>query len=207
MPSINSTQSVSGGGVTMSSSVNRSPDSVSGLAPTLNKGKTGTLTTRTDNDTGIATMTAGHGLATSDHVDVYWNGGRRYNMTCTVATNAVTIDGGSGDNLPSTSTALVVTKRQLVNVAIDGDELSLAAFQLSFTTLTETSKGQVSLYDAGDALVAHLDLDANASQSYDVEGGSSNPFTGNPITYAYCTNGSSDNDATLKIIVGQDSTP
>src|SRR5689334_13440236 len=68
----------------------------------------GTLTGRTDNDTGIVTMPAGHGFVTSDKVDIYWNVagvlGSRSGMTATVAGNAVTVDGGQGDNLPVLNT-------------------------------------------------------------------------------------------------------
>ncbi len=201
--------SISGGGVTIQGSVIRETDSVSGLDPALPAGKAGTLTGRTDNDTGIATLSTGHGIISSDKVDVYWDGGRRYNMTATVATNAVTIDGGSGDNLPTNSppTAVVVVKRVRVNVAIDGDELSLLAVQLSIAAPNSTAKGQIAFYDDGDALIAHLDLTANVAIPYDIEGGISNDFTGNPITYAMASNGDSSNDATLKIIVAQDSTP
>jgi hypothetical protein len=41
---------------------------------------TGTLTTRTDNDDGIATLQTGHTIVTSGAklVDVYWDGGSRH---------------------------------------------------------------------------------------------------------------------------------
>lgn len=68
----------------------------------------GTLTTRTDDDTGEITVVGGNrGLTTSETVDVYWSGGSRTGMSITnVAGAVVTIDGGSGDVLPSTSTAM-----------------------------------------------------------------------------------------------------
>jgi hypothetical protein len=76
-------------------------------SPTLAAAKTGTLTTRTDNDTGTLTMTAGHGITTGQTLDVYWAGGQRRGMTVgTVATNSVPIDGGAGDNLPANTTAI-----------------------------------------------------------------------------------------------------
>jgi hypothetical protein len=78
--------------------------------PALPAAKTGSLTTRTDNDTGTLTMTAGHGISTGNRLDVYWTNpdgtiGRRYGMTVgTVATNSVPIDGGTGANLPVADT-------------------------------------------------------------------------------------------------------
>jgi hypothetical protein len=75
--------------------------------PTLGPAKTGTLTTRTDANTGVLTMTASHGITDGVRLDVYWSGGRRYGMTVgTVATNSVPIDLGAGDDLPLVNTAV-----------------------------------------------------------------------------------------------------
>jgi hypothetical protein len=93
------------------------------VSPTVPAAKTGTLTTRTDNDTGVLTMTAGHGFATSDKLDVFWSGGSRRNMTATVAVNAVTVDGGSGDNLPVVSTAVTAMKPTSVDFTVTGDDV------------------------------------------------------------------------------------
>lgn len=85
--------------------------------------KTGSLTTRTDDNTGVLTMTAGHGFITNDVVDVFWSGGSRRGMVATVATNAVTVDGGTGDVLPATSTAITAMKPTSVPMAFAGDDL------------------------------------------------------------------------------------
>ena len=61
--------------------------------------KAGTLTTRTEDDTGEATLGAGHGITTGAIVDIYWSGGRRYGVTVgTVAGNVVPFGapGGTG---------------------------------------------------------------------------------------------------------------
>jgi hypothetical protein len=76
--------------------------------------KAGTLTVRTDDDTGTATMSGGHGLTTG-RMDVYWahtDGTRRvrYGMTGTVTGDSVALDGGAGDILPAAATAVTVTK-------------------------------------------------------------------------------------------------
>ena len=67
------------------------------------------LTTRTDADTGIATMASGHGVTTNDTVDIFWKAGRIHAMTVT-ASDATTIgiDGGSGDDLPIATTTIGV---------------------------------------------------------------------------------------------------
>lgn len=91
--------------------------------PEIGPAKVGQLTTRTDANTGVLTMVSGHGFATSDKIDVFWTGGSRRNMTATVATNAVTVDGGSGDDLPANLTAITAMKPTDVPMVIDGDEL------------------------------------------------------------------------------------
>lgn len=86
--------------------------------------KSGTLTTRTDNDTGTLTMSSGHGFTDGQKLDVFWSGGSRRNMTIgTVVTNSVPIDGGSGDNLPTAATAITAMVPTQVVAEIDGDEV------------------------------------------------------------------------------------
>lgn len=73
----------------------------------------GTLTTRTDNDTGTITMTdAGHLITTGAKVDLYFSSGLvRRNVTVgTVSGTSVPIDLGAGDNLPIATTAIIVSK-------------------------------------------------------------------------------------------------
>src|SRR6478752_3582463 len=207
MPQMNFVNSISGGGVQISGNAIRDTDSVSGFTPTLPKGKAGSLTTRTDSNTGVATLGASHGIVTRDVVDVYWSGGRRYGMTTTVSGNDVTIDGGTGDNLPAQGDAVVVTKPVRINVGIDGDLLAGIALKLEFTDPQSTNRGHISFFDASNAQVTQLDLAANEAQPYDVAGGAANQFTGNPITYALASNGGSNADSTLKLIIAVDATP
>lgn len=92
--------------------------------PTLAAAKSGTLTTRTDNDTGTLTMSSGHGITTGQRLDVYWSGGVRYGMTVgTVASNSVPIDGGAGDNLPANNTAITAMVPQQEDFPVDGADL------------------------------------------------------------------------------------
>ncbi len=90
--------------------------------------KAGSMTTRTDNTVGVLTMAAGHGWANGNHVDVYWlsgGGGARYNVNvATVATNAITINGGTGDILPTTvGTAVTAMIPHVENMNMDGSSL------------------------------------------------------------------------------------
>lgn len=70
----------------------------------------GSLTTRTDDDTGVITVSGGaRGLTTSDTVDVYWSGGSCLGMSITgVTSTEITVDSGEGDVLPAESTAMYV---------------------------------------------------------------------------------------------------
>jgi hypothetical protein len=73
---------------------------------TLDAATEGTLTTRTDNDTGVITVES-HPFSVSDVVDVFWDGGSRLGMDVTAQTaTTVSIDGGTGDNLPVTTTEI-----------------------------------------------------------------------------------------------------
>lgn len=85
------------------------------ISPTLAAAKTGTLSTRTDNDTGTITGQASHGVTTGARLDIYWfnadgsvAGSRRGVTVGTVSGNSIPIDSGAGDNLPIATTALTI---------------------------------------------------------------------------------------------------
>lgn len=110
----------------------------------------GTLTTRTDADTGIITLTGGHGLS-SGTGDVFWNDvttgikGSRRGMTWTVAVNALTVDGGTGDDLPATSTVMGVMVPVSEVMVVVGNNAKWSEVYAQFPALT-----------SGDAYVAFL---------------------------------------------------
>ncbi len=84
----------------------------------------GTLTTRTDNETGVVTTTATPIVTTADTVRAVWTGGERVGMSVTnVAGNAVTVDGGTGTNLPAESTAITIAKECKLTFGFNGDGL------------------------------------------------------------------------------------
>ena len=167
--------------------------------------RVGTLTTRTDNDTGVATLSTGHGIVTNDVVDVYWAGGVRYGMDATVATNAVTIDGGSGDNLPAQGTAVTVTKQVDVEINFDGDDAQVVA--VFYDNPDDTgAKAHLDLQDSGDASIEEIDLVHNTANGadagiYDIANGDTNVFSGNRITQGKVSHDSTS-AATLYILVG-----
>lgn len=209
MPTLNYSVTVSGLGGNIAQSLPRSANAGGIREIELPVGKAGTLTTRDDNNTGTITMAdGGHGITTGAKVDVYWNGGVQYNVTVgTVVGSSVPIDLGVGDNLPTASTAVVVSVRSQINLDIDGDNLVLLAIKQKFNSNAIESDSHIDFQDSGSAQVAEVDLEANGPQVWDIAGGSANPFTGNPITKAFASNGSTTEVATLQLLWLQDSTP
>lgn len=210
MPTLTYGLSLSGGSVNIQRSLARSADGSGSREVTLPVGAAGALTTRTDADTGeITAADAGHGIENGDIVDIYWDGGVQYGSTVgTVAGTAIPIDTGSGDDLPTAATSVVVTKQVQINATIDGDEVVILGIEAAYTDSNSTAKAHVDMQDAGDATIEEIDLSANVPQVYDIAGGtSSNVFTGNPITKVMASNGSATEPATLKMLWLVDSTP
>jgi len=211
MASITHSQTISGGGISIQSPpVVRTNSGSIGLEDSLAIAKVGTLTTRTDDNTGTLTMAASHGITTGQIVDIYWAGGVQYKVTVgTVSTNSVPIDLGSGDDLPAADTAITAVVHKSINLVIDGDNAKLIAVVVETTDTTLRTAAHVQLNDVGDAEIAELDLVTNVPQVWDITGGSANPFTGNPVTYLLATQGSSSTTQswTLKVVGVQDASP
>lgn len=212
MPDVSFRATISGGGVQIDGGVTRTTDNANGYAPALSAGKTVTSWVKTDANTAACNLPGSHGY-TDGNFDVYWTAGGvnyvRYSVPGTISTNALSLDGGAGTDFPATATAdIVVTKVTRINTAIDGDLAALVAIQAVFADATSTSPAHITFYDASDAVVVAVDLVANIQKVWDITGGATNSFTGNPITYATASVGNSSAGATaLKVIVGQDSTP
>jgi hypothetical protein len=211
MTTITHAQSISGGGVTIQTlPVSRTNSGPIGLEDTLSAAKSGTLTTRTDDNTGTLTMDSGHGLTTGQIVDIYWTTGVQRTVTLgTVSTNSIPIDSGIGDNLPSASTAVTVCVQKSINLAIDGDNTDILAMVVETVDKTLRTAANVQFRDAASDVIAEIDLVTNVPQVWDIEGGSANPFTGDPITNLKASQGntSTTETFTLKILGVQDASP
>lgn len=164
---------------------------------TLPAGKAGTLTTRTDNDTGVATLSTGHGIISTDVVDVFWDGGIRRGMVATVAVNAVTIDGGAGDNLPALTTALVVCKQTVLDVDITGPTIlaCLASAQRRASIAIQKNDATViaNLYPGKSG------NDGEPALVYAINQGMTNPFAAADVGKVVVSNGSEDGTCLVKI--------
>lgn len=210
MPTLNYAISISGLGGNISRSSPRTADGGIAAEIALPPGKSGTLTTRTDNETGSLTMAAGHGITTAALIDLYWAGGARYGITVgTVSGNTVPIgadNSGTGSNLPTATTSIVAYVQVPFNIAIDGDRLSLIAIQMAYADLSLTTSSRVLLNDADTDPIVAIVLEANTPRVWDIAAGDTNPFTGDPITNGLVSNASTT-AATLKIYGVQDTTP
>ena len=174
----------------------------------LPAGKAGELTTRTDANTGVVTVESGHGITTSDTVDVYWDGGRRYGVDVTATTGTtISVDLGTGTDLPVVNTDVVIVKQVPINVTIDGDNAKIVG--VSYEVSSNDGFGcRVTFFDATPTAVgAGLDLEPNDPSICDIAGGDTNLYTGNVITSAVASNGDATYAAVLKIIALVDATP
>jgi hypothetical protein len=172
--------------------------------------QTGTLTTRTDDDTGEATLSTGHGITTGVVVDIYWAGGVRYGVTVgTVAGNVVPFGApggtGSGDALPVQTTAVTVVVQTTIEVNFDGDDAQIIGIFYSNPSDTGAN-AHLDLQDSGNASIEEIDLvhdTANGADDgiYDIANGDTNVFTGNRITKGKASHDSTS-AGTLYILVG-----
>ena len=200
--------SVSIGGIAIQKSIVRTADHPNPYEVTLPAAK-GPLTSwvKTDANTAAGNLPGGHGYS-NGKFDVYWSTGKRLDVDGTISTNALSLDGGSGDDFPASATADVVAYPQVtINTAIDGDAIKLAAISLEYTDTTAASRGRLLFEDSAGDDIASVNLTGNSPLVYDVEGGQTNPFTGDPITVCRASHENLTYAATLKIASLEDSTP
>jgi hypothetical protein len=117
------------GGAPFNSTVTRNADGEIDHAISLPAAKTGTLSTRTNDTSGVVTLESDHGLAGSDVFDLYWNGGMRYDVDVdSVDGNDVTFSGGDGDVLPTQGSDVTAQEQQVIDTDFDGDKLKMIGF-------------------------------------------------------------------------------
>lgn len=161
--------------------------------------KVGQLTTRTDADTGELTMSSGHGITTGDRLDVYWTGGSRRGMTAgTVATNAVPIDGGSGDDLPTNLTAVTASVPVEEEMLLTGDDATCIA-------MFSSRRGSIVLAESDDseALGREVGAESGGEQSWfwHESRNETNPLASADVAKVFFSNGDSSNTAVMRVAV------
>lgn len=161
----------------------------------LGTAKPGSLTTRTDNDTGVVTMSPGHGLSTG-RMDVYWTGGSRYGMTGTVTGNSIAIDGGGGDNLPVQDTAVTVITPTSEPVALTGNNAVAIAVNCP-------AGGRVVFADSGNTTIFAVSERSAANPSYvwTSGDGGANPLAGGTVAKVFLSHGSTTVTPTMTGVV------
>ncbi len=202
MARVNSTITV--GGQTISGAVTRLDATEIGSSPVspLAAAKAGTLTTRTDNNTGTLTMATGHGITTGQKIDLYWVGGVQRNITVgTVSVNSVPIDLGVGDNLPIATTAIVACVQTVLDLNVAAADIALVAVGMS-------RRGTVQFLKDDDTVIKIVTLgaaDALATTSPSAESwhwavslGDATPFS-DDVGKVLISNGSSAGTNTVKI--------
>ncbi len=160
-------------------------------------------------------LTGGHGQTTGTY-DVYWTESGvkkiRYGVANTISTNACTLTGGAGDDYPASIAdgLCVICKQTEVFTFIDGDEVAIFWAVLDFGNVLATGRGHVDFQETNDTQVGEIDIEGIvlgvAGVDYDIEGGVSNPLTGNPILEAEISHNDTIYTPTFELRVLADST-
>lgn len=182
-------------GVAVPAIIERTDETVSATEIALSQGRAGTLSTRTGDTVGIATVAEGHGITTSDTVAVFWEGGYRYGVAVS-ATASTTISigaGGAGDVLPAATTVIVVAKETEVTFSHAGNDINVFAAY---------SMGRLSLNvrNSIDAAVFTKDIVARESAGYISSFSGANPFAGETLGSIILANGDSTAARTATIL-------
>ena len=180
--------------------------------PALIAAQTGTLTTRTSDTVGTATLGSGHGILTGEIVDIYWSGGVRYGVTVgTVAGTSVPFSLGGGDVLPIATTAITVVLQTEINpLNLDGDNAEIVG--VFYRNASDTgANAHIDFQDVGSATIEELDVvhetaAGGLNHITNISGGDVNVYTGNPITKGFASHDSLF-AGVLYILAGIDSTP
>ena len=160
-------------------------------------------------------LTGGHGQTTGTY-DFYWQESAvnktRYGVPVTIATNAITTTNvGAGDDFPTTPDAQpVLCKQKEVFTSIDGDEVAIFWAALIFGNVLATGRGHVDFQETDNTQVGEIDIEGvilgTAIVDFDIEGGVTNPLTGNPIREAEVSHNDTTYTPTFELSVLADST-
>jgi hypothetical protein len=162
-------------GISIASEVNRTEEVETSFSATPDAGKAGTLTTRTDDDTGVVTIASGHGITTSDTVAIFWPGGSRHGMAVSAsAATTITIDSGAGTVLPVATTAVVIAKESTHDLAIVGDDIVVLA-------IGSAKRASVNFLDGTDASLLRYDMTAKEGRLWFTDHGVTNPLAGDTV--------------------------
>lgn len=155
--------------------VTREDETMASSEITLNAAVAGTLTTRTNDSTGVVTV-ASHAITTSDKVSVFWTGGYRYGVAVS-ATTSTTVSigsGGSGDNLPAADTALTICKESTLSFSHVGNDIK-------GMLVHSPQRMSMNVRDTTPASQAAADVPANEGWFWISNATGTNPFAGDTL--------------------------
>ena len=156
-----------------------------------------------------ATLTASHTIVDATTVDVYWADGARIGCAAGVATNVVTLTGGTGDALPVDTTVVTLcTQVPILDLPIIGNNVKWLAFVYHNPDDTG-AKASIDIHDVGGTELqldlVHSSSLGGCSDVYNIEGGDTNPIATDTITDGFASHDSTS-AATLYILALIDST-
>lgn len=147
----------------------------------------------------MATIT-GTALQIGDTIDIYWDGGRRYDVDVdNVVGDDVTFSGGAGDILPAESTALTAAEQVSIETDFDGARL------VAIGALANV-RGHLSFRE-GSATELSVDLTAKEAWFWVDQSTAANPLASTVVDTVKASQAGSTAAATLDIGVLYDSTP
>ncbi len=187
-------------GAPLNSSLARTADGAIRHGPiTLPAAEAGDLSTRTTDTTGVLTI-AGTTLQIGDTIDIYWDGGRRYDVDVdNVVADDVTFSGGAGDILPAAATPVTAAKQVVIATDFDGANL-VAIGALS------TARGHLSFQESGVTELS-VDLSAREAWFWINQSTAPNPLVSTVVDAIKASQAGSVAAATLDLGVLYDSTP
>ena len=186
-------------GISIQSSISRTASGQISHELTLPAAEAGTLSTRTSDTAGTATLASGHGISTGVVVDIFWDGGVAYGATVgTVSGTSVPFTGAGGDVLPAQGTAITMDKQVEINTDFDGDDMKMLA-------VVCTKRGHIHFQEEDGTGIEAQELLAQEGWTWATDTGITNPLAGNPVGQVMVSNGDSTGTATLKIGVLYDS--
>jgi hypothetical protein len=130
----------------------------------------------TAGESGVMTLSSGHGITDANTVAVIWALGYRYGCTVdSYGDTSVTLSGGAGDTLP-TSGAVVVSVQSEIDLAFAGAQLQALSMGGDIALI-------IALEDVGGVELVKA-IDANAAYQWNSENGETNPVDADNIIKA-----------------------